>query len=99
MQNIKRLLFILAIALTSGVYTSNAQIYVKVRPPRPPVVRVAAPSPHHVWIDEEWEPRGGAYVFTGGHWAEPPHPGGRWVPGHWKQTPRRGEVWMPGHWR
>ncbi len=98
MRNIKRTLLVLAIALTTSAYTSNAQIVVNVRPERPHVERIAAPSPRHVWIDEEWEPRGGAYVFVGGHWAEPPHPRAAWVPGHWVQKPR-GWVWKPGHWR
>jgi hypothetical protein len=98
MKSIKKTLFILAVVLCTGAYTSNAQIEVRVRPPRPHVVRVEAPSRHHVWIDEEWEPRGGTYVFAGGHWAEPPHPGGRWAPGHWRHG-HHGEVWVPGHWR
>ena len=98
MQNIKKALLMLAIALTTSAYCSNAQIIVGVRPERPHVVRVEAPSPRHVWIDEEWEPRGGAYVFVGGHWAEPPRPRAAWVPGHWVQKPR-GWVWKPGHWR
>jgi len=88
----------LAIALASGAFSSNAQIVVSVRPPVPHYERVPAPSPRHVWIGEEWEPRGGAYVFVGGHWAEPPRPGVVWVPGHWRRRPG-GEAWVPGHWR
>jgi len=98
MQNIKRVLFILAIALTTGALSSSAQIEVAIRPDRPHYERVVAPSPRHVWIDEDWELRGGRYVFVGGHWALPPRPGGMWVPGHWKQTPH-GWMWKPGHWR
>lgn len=98
MKIIRKSLFALAIALTCFAFTGNAQIVVRVRPERPHYERVAAPSPRHVWIDEEWEPRNGAYVFVGGHWAEPPHPRERWVPGHWKDTPG-GYVWKPGHWR
>jgi YXWGXW repeat-containing protein len=86
------------LALTFAVYTSNAQIEVKIRPERPHYERPVAPSPRHVWIDEEWEPRNGAYVFVGGRWAEPPHRGEHWVPGHWKDTPH-GTIWKPGHWR
>ena len=99
MQNIKRLLLVLAVMLSCGAYTSNAQeIIIKARPPIPHYERVHAPSPRHVWIDEEWEPRGGTYVFAGGRWAEPPHPHMIWVPGHWATRPR-GEVWIRGHWR
>ncbi len=98
MRNTKRVLLILAIALTSGAYVANAQIEVKIRPERPHYERVVAPSPRHVWIDEDWESRNGAYVFVGGHWVEPPRPRAAWVPGHWVQRPR-GWVWKPGHWR
>ncbi len=94
----KRMLFMLAIALTCGAFTSNAQIVVNVRPARPHYERAVAPSPRHVWIDEEWEPRGNTYVFTGGHWAEPPHPGAAWVAGRWSKK-GRGEYWKAGHWR
>ena len=98
MQNIKKILFVIALALTTGAFNSNAQIVVGIRPVVPHYERIVAPSPRHIWIDEEWEPRGGSYVFVGGHWALPPHPGGVWVPGHWVQRPR-GWVWKPGHWR
>lgn len=98
MQNVKRMLLILIVALFTGAQVSMAQIYIRVRPERPHYERVVAPSPRHVWIEEEWEPRGGQYVFSGGRWAEPPRPRAVWVAGHWRQRPR-GWVWVPGHWR
>ena len=87
---------VIALAIS---FSASAQIYVKVRPVAPVVVRTAAPSAAHIWIGEEWEPRGGTYAYVGGHWAAPPHPGWIWVPGHWKRHDRRGEVWVRGHWR
>lgn len=98
MKNLKKALFIIGLALTCGAYSSMAQIEVNVRPPMPRFERPAPPSPRHIWIGEEWSPQGNAYVFAGGRWAEPPHPGARWVPGHWKDTPH-GTIWRPGHWR
>ena len=98
MKNMKRFLLVLIVALSCGAYSSNAQIYVKIRPERPRYERPVAPSPRHVWVDEEWEPRGNSYAFTGGHWVEPPHPGYAWVPGHWSHGPR-GDYWKAGHWR
>ena len=57
MKDMKKVLFILALALTCGAYTSMSQIYVKIRPPMPPrIERPVPPSPNHVWIDEDWEP-------------------------------------------
>jgi hypothetical protein len=89
--------FTIAIGLTAGAQT----IYVKIRPPVPTavVVRPAPPSPHHVWVDEEWRPNGGGYVYAGGYWAAPPHEGWIWVPGHWKRHHEYGEYWVAGHWR
>ncbi len=98
MQTLKKMIFITALALTTGVFSASAQIYVKIRPERPHYERVVAPSPRHVWVDEDWEMRGGKYVFVGGRWAEPPRPRAAWIPGHWRQRPR-GWVWVPGHWR
>ena len=98
MKNIRKVLLICALAITCGAYTSMAQIYVKIRPNRPHYERVVAPSPRHIWVEEDWEPRGNDYVFVGGRWAEPPRDRARWVPGHWRHSPR-GDYWKPGHWR
>jgi hypothetical protein len=89
---------VVAILVLGASFSSSAQIYVHVRPVAPVVVRTERPSPRHVWIGEEWEVRNGAYVHTGGHWAEPPHPGWIWVAGHWAHD-GRGHMWKPGHWR
>lgn len=97
----KRVLSIFAgVILSLSAFTSNAQIYVTVRPPRPAVVMVkpAPPSRAHIWIDEDWAYSGGRYVWHGGYWAAPPHPGWAWRPGHWDHR-RGGWYWIPGHWR
>jgi len=98
MKIARKMLLILGILVVCAVSSSQAQIVVNVRPVMPHYVRVEAPSPRHVWIGEEWEPRGGTYVFVGGHWAMPPYPRAVWIGGHWDRRPR-GEVWVPGHWR
>lgn len=67
---LSRLTLASAIVLAMS-FTASAQIYVKIRPVEPVVVRSAAPSPAHVWIGEEWEVREGKYVYVGGHWAAP----------------------------
>ena len=99
MKKLSRLFLLVAIMLFCNCVSVNAQeIIIRERPVRPHYVRVAAPSPRHVWIDEEWEARGGRYVFVGGHWVSPPQPMMVWMPGHWAARPR-GEVWIPGHWK
>jgi hypothetical protein len=98
MTNIMKKMFLCAaVAVVCGATTSSAQIYVKVRPTHAVVVRTVAPSPRHVWVDDEWRPAHGSYEFVGGHWAVPPHAGMRWYAGSWKETPR-GHMWTAGHW-
>ena len=91
-----KLLF--ACMMLFSVSNASAQIYVKVRPAIPVVVKTPAPSPAHVWIDEEWEPNGTAYRYRGGYWQAPPHNGYVWVKGHWRRHHNDGEEWVPGHW-
>jgi hypothetical protein len=78
--------------------SASAQIYVNVRPVVPVVVRTPAPSPAHIWIDEEWEPYGTTYRWGGGYWATPPHEGYRWEHGYWRRHGNDGEEWVRGHW-
>ncbi len=99
MQRLLSRMAILSVIILAVSFSASAQIYVKIRPVAPVIVRTAAPSAAHVWIDEEWEPREGKYAYVGGHWAAPPHPGWTWVPGHWKRHDRSGEEWVRGHWR
>ncbi|MGN6568725.1 MAG: hypothetical protein ACTHJ0_12265 [Flavipsychrobacter sp.] len=98
MKSITKTFFAFAIAMTCLSYHSNAQLIVNIRPARPVYVRPVAPSPRHVWVDEEWRERNGHYEFAGGHWVAAPRPGAMWVPGHWVRRPR-GWFWRPGHWR
>lgn len=92
-------ILIAMLVLGSVTTAADAQIIIKVRPAVPRVVRIAAPSPRHVWIDEDWAWRNNNYVYTGGYWAVPPSGYAVWIPGHWKETRRRGWVWKPGHWQ
>ena len=95
----KKILRILMTVMVLVAATSvNAQLVIKIRPVAPRIVRVAAPSPRHIWVDEDWRWENNRYVYNGGRWMEPPVGYARWVPGHWKETRRRGWVWKPGHW-
>jgi hypothetical protein len=89
-----------ATVISLSAFTSDGQIIVRVRPPRPAVVTVrpTRPSPRHVWIDEDWVGEGDHYRWNGGHWVVPPRPRAVWVPGSWRHS-RRGDVWVPGRWR
>ncbi len=99
MKNTRNAVLMLALALVcwASPGTAQGQVYVNVRPVLPHYERVVAPSPRHVWIDEEWEPRGGGYAFVGGHWALPPGDGmeSGYPRSHWRQSPR-GWVWSSG---
>ncbi|MBA3829175.1 MAG: YXWGXW repeat-containing protein [Taibaiella sp.] len=97
MERFKKIFLMLAL-ISCAAFQSHAQLIVNLRPARPVYVRTVAPSPRHVWVEEEWENRGGRYEWAGGHWVAPPREGARFVPGHWRRRPG-GEVWIPGHWR
>jgi WXXGXW repeat (2 copies) len=85
------------VSLTIAQY-NYAQFVIRVRPVAPRVVRVVAPSPRHVWVEEDWRWQNNNYISSGGYWSAPPRGRAVWVKGHWKQS-RRGWVWKPGHWR
>jgi hypothetical protein len=95
-MNIQRLF--LALILSFIVSAASAQIYVTVRPSRPVYVRTVAPSPRHIWIEEDWNGRDGRYEWSGGHWAEAPQPGYRYRQGYWRHS-TRGDHWTPGRWQ
>jgi hypothetical protein len=96
-KHVSRLILALAVMLSFS-FAASAQVYVKVRPTHEVIVRSHAPSPRHVWVDEEWEGRNGRYEYVQGHWAVPSHGYHVWVRGHWANH-RRGYYWVPGHWR
>ena len=89
---------LLSVIILSWVSSATAQIYIKVRPVVPVIVPPPAPSPVHVWVDEEWVPSGGVYVYGGGHWESPPHAGYRWRKGYWRRHNNDGEEWVRGRW-
>jgi hypothetical protein len=97
-SKVVKLALFVVILMAAGSFSASAQIFVTVRPAHHAVVRPAHGPRGAVWIDEEWENRGGHYVETGGHWATPPHPGWIWVGGHWAHE-RRGDYWIAGKWR
>jgi hypothetical protein len=92
-------LLIFSVILFAISSAASAQVYVKVRPTAPVVVRTARPSSAHIWIGEEWEPNGSSYRYKGGYWATPPHPGYYWRAGYWRRHNHDGEGWVPGAWR
>ncbi len=90
-------MFLGAILFTAS-FSASAQIYVKIRPTFKVVPHPPRPTVTHVWVNEEWQPDGQSYRYSGGHWEAPPHRGYYRTQGHWQQT-RRGEVWIPGNWK
>ena len=96
-KSVLKLLILVAVVSTFSA-TAGAQVFIKIRPMAPVIVRPLAPSPRHIWVEGDWVWRGGGYQYKNGYWAVPARRGAIWVPGHWKQK-RRGWVWKPGRWR
>ena len=95
----KKLLLIITLFSSLQVFVSTIsaqEIFVKVRPTAPVVVRPPRPRPEHIWVEGEWEWRDGRYVYMPGYWTLPRR-GFHYVPGYWRHT-RRGEVWVRGVW-
>lgn len=95
-RKFSKLVVLLAILFTVSA-AATAQIYVRIHPPVPVIVRPPQPTQNHVWIEEDWSPNGKHYRYSGGRWATPPRRGYHRQPGHWKPT-RRGDVWVQGRW-
>ncbi|MEP7238069.1 MAG: hypothetical protein ABI685_09395 [Ferruginibacter sp.] len=95
-KNVSKLLF-LGVVLFAISFSASAQIYVTIRPTFPVVVRPVQPSPAYVWVNEEWQPDGNTYRYSGGHWEAPSHPGYYRRQGHWV-TSKHGQRWVPGGW-
>src|ERR1700732_4865292 len=68
MKKLLSAIFVFAFFTMGISLSAAAQIYVKIRPAPPVVVRTVAPSPRHVWVEEEWKPGGNGYVYAGGYW-------------------------------
>ena len=88
----------LFVALFGMSFAGKAQIYVTVHPVAPIFVRPTQPSHAHVWINDEWEPEGKSYRYSGHHWDAPPHEGDRYNNGHWRHHGHDGDVWVHGSW-
>ena len=91
-------LFLMMLLAFSVSFAASAQIYVRIRPTFPVVVRPPQPSPVHVLVNEDWQPDGRSYRYSGGHWEAPSRPGYYRTQGHWQQN-RRGNTWVPGRWQ
>jgi len=91
-------LFIAGVIFLAAAQAASAQVYVRVRPTAPRVERVVAPSPRHVWVDNDWRYENNQYVYNGGRWVEPPQGHHRWVNGHWKRHGKKGWEWKEGRW-
>ncbi|MES2704510.1 MAG: YXWGXW repeat-containing protein [Bacteroidota bacterium] len=98
MKTLKKILLLSAIALVTGIYTADAQVYVKQKPGKPDKIKVKGDAhPGEVWIDEDWQPKESTYVWNGERWERVPKPDMQWVAGYWVEK-QRGWVWVPGHW-
>jgi hypothetical protein len=96
---VKKIAMAVLLALTFLPAASYAQVIVRIAPPVAIVEHPGPrPQPGFVWIAgyHRWD--GAHYVWVGGRWDRPPHPGQRWVAHRWVH---RGDHWemVEGHWR
>jgi hypothetical protein len=80
------------------VATVGAEVDVVGDPPAP-IVETVSPAPGigFVWIGGAWAWHG-RWVWEGGHWDRPPHPGAVWVPHRYAVHNGR-HVFVQGGWR
>jgi len=90
--------FFLLASIVLSVTIFAQRIYIGVRPAAPVIIRPAAPTPDHSWVDHEWILKKETYVYVPGYWAIPPRRRARWIHGYWKKHHGRGFYWIPGHW-
>ena len=95
-QKFSKCLFLAAMLFTVS-FSASSQIFVKVRPAFPVIVRPVQPGPGYVWVKEEWETDGNAYRYTGGKWVAPAQTGYYYKRGYWK-TNAQGMTWVKGNW-
>jgi hypothetical protein len=96
-KRLSKMFFLMLVAFSIS-FAASAQIYVQIRPTFPVVVRPPQPSRGYVWVNEEWEPNGNEYRYSGGRWEAPSHPGYYRRQGYWKQS-SRGNTWVRGGWQ
>jgi hypothetical protein len=85
--------------LAFGIGTAQAQVVVKIAPPKARVEhRGARPSKDHVWVNgyHRWD--GKAYAWEPGRWEKAPHAHAVWVAPKWQHR-HDGWVLVEGHWR
>ncbi len=97
MKKFTRILFLAGALSVFSVTASHAQqITIRARLADPPrVAPPPRPSPNHAWVEGEWVPNGGTYMYKAGYWSAAPRPHARWVRGHGEIHPRRMEFGSP----
>ena len=86
-------------AMVVGLGAAQAQVVVRIGPPRAVVEhRAVRPSRGHVWVSgyHRWDGR--AYVWEPGRWEMPPRPRAVWVAPRWRHG-HDGWVFTEGRWR
>jgi hypothetical protein len=76
----------------------NAIVVTEAPPPPRMEVESPMPGPDFIWVQGYWTNDRGAWIWIGGQWQHPPHPGARFEPDRW-QPVRGGYVRVQGGWR
>ena len=94
-----KLLLMSVLGLGLGIGAMQAEVVVRVAPPRAVVEhRGVRPSREHVWVGgyHRWD--GNAYAWQAGRWEAPPRPRAVWVAPRWEHR-HDGYYFREGRWR
>ena len=95
----KKIALALLFALTLCPVASMAQVVIRIGPPAPIHENPGPPpQPGYVWVSGYHQYQGDHYVWVGGHYDRPPHPGAHWVAHRWVRVHDHWEL-REGHWR
>ncbi len=88
---------VISVMLVTLSYSCSSGHYVSERPQEVIVNRPGPPGTGYMWVDGDYNWRGGRYVYQPGYWARP-HGSRTWRTGSWVQGPH-GYYWRRGGWR
>lgn len=101
MKSLLKPITLIAAFICLNIFSTNAQVIVKVRPIKPKVIVVkpAIQKQNHIWRDGHWKWAGkqNKYIWVKAHWTKK-NIGHNWISGHWVSS-KNGHKWINGYWK